>query len=725
MGTGAAYHLPTPLRLRGELNAAALRQTLSEVVHRHESLRTTFATAGDGMPYQIIHPEATIDLPLTDLCYLSTSEQEAQVQRLAEQEALTPFDLSHDFMLRAQLLQLAADEHVLLLTMHHIASDGWSMGVLVQELAALYEAFTHQRPSPLPDLPIQYADFAHWQRQWLQDEILESQLSYWTSQLSDAPPLLPLPADYPRPPVESFRGGQWPIQLDDNLRRGLAQLSQTAGTTLFMTLLGAFQVLMKRYSGQDDIVVGSPIANRNRHEAEPLIGFFVNTLALRVDLSGNPTFREVLEQVKASTQAAYEHQDLPFERLVEELELPRNLNYNPVVQVMFALQNAPMENFSLPGLEVSPLPVVSQNVRFDLEVHVWEKTEGLRGFCFYSTDLFEEASIARLMGHFERLLRAVVANLEQRIEAIPLLSEAERHQQLVEWNATSTAYPYNQCIHTLFEAQAERTPHALAIVFDGQQLTYQALNQRANQLARYLIQAGVKPEVLVGICVERSVDMVVAMLGILKAGGAYLPLDPGYPAERLAFMIDDAQAPILLTQQPLAERLAAQTVQLFCLDTDWPTLVAESTENPPNPLGPEHLAYVIYTSGSTGHPKGVMVPHRAINRLVKHTNYIDITPQDRMAQASNASFDAATFEIWGALLHGACLVGIRRDVALVPQSLAAEIRHQHISILFLTTALFNQVVSLAPDAFQSLRYLLFGGEAVDPVSVRKLLQHGA
>ncbi|ETX03410.1 MAG: hypothetical protein ETSY1_00170, partial [Candidatus Entotheonella factor] len=711
MGSGAAYNMPVPLQLKGQLDVAALRQTLNEVVRRHESLRTTFATADDSTPCQIIRPQAAVDLPLTDLRHLSTVAQEAEAQRLARQEALMPFDLSRDLMLRAQLVQLAADENILLLTMHHIASDGWSMGVLVQELGTLYEAFAQGRPSPLPTLPIQYADFAHWQRQWLRDEVLESQLSYWTTRLHGAPPLLPLPSDFPRPQVESFQGSEWPIHLDNNLRTGLIQLSQTAGTTLFMTLLAAFQVLMKRYSGQDDIVVGSPIANRNRQEIEPLIGFFVNTLALRVDLSGNPAFRDVLAQVKAMTQAAYEHQDLPFERLVEELEPARHLNYNPVVQVIFALQNAPINDVSLPGLEVSTLPTQVQSVRFDLEVHVWEVPEGLEGYCFYSTDLFEDSTIAHLMGHFERLLREVVSHPEQRIEAIPLLSSAERHQLLVEWNRTASDYPQNRCVHEWVEAQAARSPTAVAAIDGSEQLTYQDLNARANQLAHYLHTVGIVPDTLVGLCVERSFDMLVGLLGIVKAGGAYVPIDPAYPKARRDFMLADAQARVLLVQAHLLEDWPVSVSHVVCLDRDWPVIARYPAVSPESGVTPNHIVYAIYTSGSTGQPKGVLIEHRALLNLVFwHQRTFEITAQDRATQLAGLSFDATVWEIWPYLAAGATLCLVPPDLLMAPPELLNWLVDESITLSFVPTPVAEHLLTLAWPPQTALRTLLTGGD---------------
>ena len=605
-------------------------------------------------------------------------------------------------------------------------------------MRAIYTAFAHEQPSPLPELPLQYADFAHWQREWLQGEELATQLAYWRQQL-DGISTLNLPTDRPNPAIQSYGGATQFLELPPSLSKALEKLSQREGVTLFMILLAAFQTLLYRYTQQEDIVVGSPIANRNRSEIEGLIGFFVNSLVLRTDLSGNPTFLELLGRVREVTLGAYAHQDLPFEKLVEELQPERSLNRHPLFQVVFALQNAPMEALELPELTLSPLTIDFKTTRFDLEFNLWqaaegfrnlwgerwEHSEGIRGVVVYNTDLFDAATITRMLGHFQTLLEGIVANPQASIANLSLLSEAERHQLLVEWNNTVADYPQNQCIHHLFEEQVERVPDAIALIFDDKQLTYRELNSRSNQLAHHLQKLGVGSEVLVGICVERSVEMIVGCLSILKAGGTYVPLDPTYPQERLSFMLEDAQVPVLLTQQHLVERLGTHKSQVVALDSDWETIAQESEENPKSAVTSDNLAYVIYTSGSTGKPKGVAVPHKAVNRLVCNTNYINFDSTDKVAQASNTSFDAATFEIWGALLHGAQLVGISRDSTLSPHEFARQLSQKGITVLFLTTALFQQLARVVPQAFKSLRYLLFGGEAIDPRWVQKILKKGS
>jgi len=730
------YNVPTLLRLTGVLDCAALEQSFNEIVHRHEVLRTTFAMV-EGQLVQLIVPQLSVPLPLVDLQDRDLAQQSVLVQELVLQEIRQPFNLAQGPLLRLKLLRLEADHHVLILNLHHIVFDEWSVGVLIHEVGTLYAALRQGRPSPLPPLPIQYADFAQWQRQWLQGEVLRTQLSYWQQQLNDLA-TLDLPSDYPRPLRPSHTGAIQRLELPEKLVAGLERLSQEAGTTLFMTLLAAWQTLLFRYTGQADIAVGSPIANRNRSELEGLIGFFTNSLVLRSDLSGNPTFRELLHRVRETTLAAYAHQDLPFEKLVEELHPERDPSRHPLFQVVFALQNAPMEHLTLPGLTLSSLDLEVTTTRFDLELYLWESGEnfrslwgsgwqqpaGLRGVVVYSTDLFDRTFIVRLLTHFQTLLTAAVAAPDTRLSNLPLLSAAEEAQLLQEWNQTQRPYPREQCIHQLFEAQVQQQPGAIALRFGDQQFTYEELNRGSNQLAHYLRRRGVGPESLVGVCLEPSVTMVAALLGILKAGGAYLPLDPACPSERLRWMLADAGASILLSQQPGLEPLGALPIPVVSLDQDWPAIARESEENPDPQTSAANLAYVIYTSGSTGTPKGVAVPQRAVTRLVCNTDYVQLQPTDAVAQAANLAFDAATFEIWGALLNGAQLVGIPRELLLAPPAFAAQLRQQGITVLFLTTALLNQLVQDVPDAFSGLRYLLFGGEVVDPRTVARVQQHG-
>jgi amino acid adenylation domain-containing protein len=718
-GATGTYNTPDALSLIGSLKLEALKQSLEAIIQRHESLRTSFQPI-DGVPVQVIDPN-----PIWELSLVNLEGKEAEAEKLAQAEAQTPFDLTKSPLLRVTLLKLQPEKHILLVNMHHIISDGWSTGVFIRELSHLYRAFVTGEKPTLPTLPIQYADFAIWQRQWLQGKVLATQLEYWKQQLAGAPTLLTLPTDRPRPAIQTFQGKIERFQLDSQLTQQLKALSQQSGCTLFMTLLAAFGVVLFRYNGQTDLIIGSPIANRNRREIEGLIGFFVNTLALRLDLSQQPSFATFLQQVKKVTQDAYEHQDLPFEMLVEELQLERKLDRNPLVQVMFALQNATNETWNLPGLVVEEMSWELGSARFDLEVHLSEVNDGITGFCCYNIDLFDGTTIARFLKHFQNILKAIIANPQQSVSLLPLLSEQEQKQLLVDWNQTQADYPQDSCIHQLFETQVEHNPDAVAVVFENQQLTYTDLNCRANQLAHYLQSLGVVADQLVAICVERSLEMIVGLLGILKAGGAYLPIDPDYPQERISFMFQDTQVKILLTQESLLASLPNHEAIVVCLDKDWEQINQASLENLNSAVSAENLTYVIYTSGSTGTPKGVAVTHQAVNRLVLNTNYIHFTPDDRVVQASNIAFDAATFEIWGALLNGAKIIILAKSVLLSPQEFALSLRENQISVLFLTTALFNQLANLVPQAFSGLRCLLFGGEAVEPKWVQEVRSKGA
>ncbi|MEW6495759.1 MAG: amino acid adenylation domain-containing protein, partial [Cyanobacteriota bacterium] len=722
----AFYNVPAALRLTGTLNLVALEQTFNEIVRRHEALRTTFVTV-QGQPVQVIAPTLTLSLPVIDLRSHPQPEREDEVRRRITQEAQRPFDLSKSPLLRVTVLQLDESEYVLLLILHHIISDGWSMGVLIREIAALYTAISSQQPSSLPPLPIQYADFAHWQREWLQGEgedkasPLQAQLAYWRQHLQDIS-LLKLPTDRPRPVVQTYQGATQFLQLPKRLSEALEALSQQEGVTLFMTLLAAFQTLLYRYTQQEDIAIGSPIANRNYSEIEGLIGFFVNSLVLRTDLSGNPTFRELLSRVREVALGAYAHQDLPFEKLVEELHPERSLNQNPLFQVVFALQNAPMTALELLGLKLSPLQFVdTETTRFDLEFHLWERTqnngvgvdssEGISGFVVYSTDLFDSATINRMLGHFQILLEGIVANPEQRIADLTLLSESEYHQLLVEWNTTQVEYPKDRCIHQLFEAQAEKNPDAIALVFEDRSLTYQELNHRSNQLAHYLHKQGVSADVLVGLCVERSVEMVVGMLGILKAGGAYVPLDPSYPPERLGLMLEDAQVPVLLTQQQWTECLPAHKSQVIYLDKDWDTIAQESEENLTSNVTAENLAYIIYTSGTTGKPKGVQIEHRGLLNLVFwHQKAFEVSPLDRATQIAGVAFDACGWEIWPYLSAGASLYFPNHETRLSPEKLRDWLIAKAITISFVPTPLAEKLLTLDWSNNATLRLLLTGGD---------------
>lgn len=704
------YNIPGALRLKGSLNVTALEQSFNEIVRRHEVLRTTFK-AVDGQPVQVIDPNLRLTLPILDWRQLDDSYRDVEILRLADDERRQPFDLANGPLLRITVVCLDEADHVALLTMHHIVSDAWSTGILIRELRTLYEAYSLGQPFSLPELPIQYADFAAWQHQWLQDEVLDTQLAYWKKQLGGGNlPVLQLPTDRPRPRVQTFRGARQTFSLSADLTAALKALSQKEEATLFMTLLAAFKTLLYRYTAQADILVGSPIANRNRTEIEGLIGFFINTLVLRTDLSGNPTFRELLKRVRQVTWEAYDHQDLPFEKLVDELQPERDLSYSPLFQVKFMLQNAPREDLKLPGLTLSLLDLENTTAKLDLSLDMYEADSGLMGAFEYNTDLFDTATIERLTEHFRNVLSGIVNNPERRLSDVPLLTLAERHQLLVEWNATKVEYARNQCFHQLFESQVKRTPDNIAVVFKNKQLTYRELNQRANQLAYYLRKLDVGPETIVGICVERSLNMIVSVLGIIKAGGAYLPLDPTYPAERLAFMLSDSQVPMLLTTQTLVEKLPEHNAQVVCLDTDWTTITQEQEQNLDNQVTVENLAYLIYTSGSTGTPKGVLVTHAGLANLTEDkVRTCRVQPDSHILQFFSLSFDASIPELVMSLGSGAALhLGSPEDLLPGP-ALVQLLREQAITHITLPPS----ALAVLPDDIElpALQMVLVGGEA--------------
>ena len=720
------YNIFSALPLQVQ-NAAALERALNEIVRRHEALRTTF-TSVEGQPVQVIAPVLKLTIPVVDLRGLPAAQRSGELRRLAQEEARRPFDLARGPLLRATLVRQDDTESVLLLTMHHIVSDGWSLGVFFRELTMLCQAVVIGRPASLPKLSLQYAEFAVWQRDLLKGEVLDQQLAYWRRQLQGVP-VLRLPQDRPRPLIKTYRGARLPVQFPADLARRLRSFAQSESATTFMTLLAAFQVLLCRYSGQEDVAIGSPIAGRNRAELENLIGFFVNTLVLRTDLSGDPTFRELLQRVRKVATDAYAHQDLPFEMLVEMLQPERDLSRNPLFQVIFQVQNMPSLSGAASSIKPAPvsrpsLDIYSGTAKFDLELSLIEDAQGLTGHFEFSIELFEESAIARMAVHFEILLESIAANPDTPISGLSFLTSAERELVVSGWNQTRREYPRDTCVHTLFESQVKRAPEAVAIVDVGKRWTYLELNERANVLANHLRSLGSGPGSLVAVCMERSAEMIAALLAVLKSGAAYVPVDPEYPRARIAFMLADTEACVLMTERRFVERLPEPCAQIMCLDeiTEWTGDQQES--NPARALTASDLAYVMYTSGSTGTPKGVCIPHRAINRLVLNTDYVRLEPSDCLGHISSPSFDAATFEVWGALLLGGRIAVIPKNVALSPIEFGEEISRQGVTAMFLTSALFNHLASENPRMFQTMRHLLVGGSAVDPKWVREVLHNG-
>jgi len=704
------YFVSGASRLTGPLDVKALEWSLNEIVQRHEALRTTFTTI-DGQPMQVIAPRLPLTLPVLDLSQLPADERAAETGRLRT-EALGPFDLERGPLLRMSLLRLAEDEHFLLLTMHHIVSDGWSLGVLFRELATLYEGFVEGKPPSLPELPIQYADFAAWQRRWLSGEILERQLAYWKEQLSDTPPVLDLPIDLPRPAVPSIEGSFLFCEISNDLTEALKNLSRQEGVSLYMTLLAAFKILLVRYTGQDEVVVGTPIANRNSVEIENLIGFFVNTLVLRTDLSGNPPFRELLKRIREVTLGAFAHQDVPFEKLVEELQPERDLTRTPFFQVMFSLQNAPLHPVKLSQVTMTLLEdeVITSSL-FDLTFDSCERSNGgMECLLEYSTKIFERATIQRMLTHYINLLESIVANPQQRIRELPLLTDPEQRQILDEWNATARDYPHDRCIHQLVEAQAERTPEAIAVVFGEERVTYAELNRRANQLGHYLKQLGVGPETRVGILLERSIEMPVALLGVLKAGAAYVAFDPSYPPDRLHYMFEDSDVSVLLTQEKVVAGHAGHRARIVCLEAERSSIAEHDAQNVQSDVNSSNLAYLVYTSGSTGRPKGILVEHRSVvNAVYGFINNHRMTERDRLLQFASLSFDVSAEEFFATWFSGGCVV-MRPQTLTSFAEFTTLLQGENITIANLPASFWLEWLTMLADQ---------GGEI--PKSVRRVI----
>jgi amino acid adenylation domain-containing protein len=718
-GAGAAYHIAGAMRLHGELDREALQAALDAVIERHEVLRTRFVRGGHGEVYQQIAAPESFPLTWVDLSAHALAQRNLLTARELREEASAGFDLSEGPLIRGSLVRLSTQEHVLSLRMHHIVADGWSVGVLIREVAALYGAYRDKRPYPFMSLPIQYADYAQWQRQHLTGEVLQESLQYWKERLRGAPERLELPTDRPRPSQMSYRGASVPVVLDAQISAELRGLARQQDATLFMVLHAAWALLMSRLSGQADVVIGVPVANRQRREVEGLIGFFVNMLALRVQVQAHSSVGELVQQVKELTLQAYSHQDAPFEQVVEAVQPPRHLNHTPLFQVALVLQNTPQEELRLPGLslQTEPLEVVTE--QFDLTLELQESGECIEGRLSYASDLFERATIERWVGHFRCLVAAMAQDMHSPIGRLPLLSEAERERLLVQWNDTAVEYGREGLIHELFEEQVRRSPQAPAVVYEDQQLSYGQLNAKANQLAHYLRSQGVGPEQRVGICVERSLEMVVGILGVWKAGGAYVPLDPGYPAERLRYMLEDAAPGVLLTQDKLRGSLPDTRAKVVSLDGDWPEIAAQNSEDPSRAPGSkaENLAYVIYTSGSTGKPKGVMIEHGNVSILWRGLEeaYKGMGDCRRIALNSSFNFDASVQQFIQ-LLSGRTVYVVPQEYRLDPAKMVRFIAAHGIHGIDCTPSQLKLWLGcgLLAQKEPELKVVLVGGESIDP-----------
>ncbi len=718
------YNMAGVVQLQGNLNVPVLEQALNEVVRRHQALRTSFRII-ENEARQVINGQTAITLAHIDLTALNELQQQSVVKVIEEREAHRVFDLQQTPLLRAALLKLDDERYVLLMTLHHIVADEWSLRLLINEVGTYYETFKNGNPSLEPELPIQYADFSVWQRGRLQGELYDRQIAYWQQYLEAAPTALELPTDRTRPTVMSYRGANHEFELSRETSAALIGLSRQADTTLFALMMAAFTVLLSRYSGQDDICIGYPIANRNRRDIESLIGFFVNTQVLRSDLSGNPTFTELLDRIRKNSLDAQNNQDLPFERLVEELKLERELNRTPLFQAMLVYQNAPMDVLNVSDLHFKVADAKMNSAKFDLTLTVSRSENQLHCSLNYSTDLFDESTIVRMANHLQNLLAGIVRQPEARVLELPMLSASERQQILVESSNTHAGYPKHLCIHQLFEEQVKKTPDAVAAVFEDKILSYRDLNCQANRVAHYLLALGVCPDERVAICVERGLDMIVGLLGILKAGGAYVPLDPDYPAERLAYMLSDSAPVALLTQSALQSNLPGLlpfALPILLLDTVSGTAsqFAHYPAYNPDPkalgLSAGHLAYIIYTSGSTGLPKGVMVEHEQVVRLFAATQdkfHFDDT--DVWTLFHSFAFDFSVWELWGALFYGGRLVLVSYDTSRSPDAFYALLCREGVTVLNQTPSAFRQLIAAQthnPEP-HALRCIVFGGEALE------------
>ncbi|QTA91520.1 non-ribosomal peptide synthetase [Desulfonema magnum] len=721
----AYYNLLWALHLRGHLRVPVLEQSLNEIVRRHEVLRTTFSLREDGTPIQIIHPYSAAKVRVNDLQTLPELTQMREVRKAAAQEIQLPFDLEKGPLLRPPLFRLSNETHVLLLVMHHIVTDGWSMGIFIRELTAIYQSFSQGTPASLPELSVQYADFAVWQREWLRGKHLEKHLLYWKEQLAGAPPVLELPSDRPRPAKLTYRGSAEHFHISPDVTEKLSALSRQKGVSLFMTLFAAFNTLLFRYTGQKDMVIGSTTAGRNHKAIENLIGFFVNNLVLRSDMSGDPCFSELLTSVRQVTLDAYAHQDMPFEQLVDALGAERNLSHTPLFQVMFVWRNFPFENLQLPDLHVNLLETETFTALYDLNLLMMKTDTGMAATLEYSTDLFDRSTISRMIGHFQTLLEGVAEEPDHKISELPVLTRAERVQLLEEFNDTQAAYPGNKTISDLFEEQAEETPDNIAVVFKETRLKYWELNKQSNGLAWYLKEThDVRPGEFIAVILDRTEQMISVLLGILKAGAAYVPIDPCYPHERIRYILEDSGCRIILTEteyESLVSEQLCDTTRESKKVINIRTIDAGKTEDLPSISAPDNPAYVIYTSGSTGQPKGCVITHRNVVRLMKNDRFhFEFGPDDVWVVAHSFCFDFSVWEMYGALLYGGKVIVATHEDVQDPQLFLQLIRKHRVSLLNQTPAAFYNLIEAEADEAQHdlddhLRYVIFGGDKLNPI----------
>ncbi|MBV9341275.1 MAG: amino acid adenylation domain-containing protein, partial [Acidobacteria bacterium] len=720
-GPAPIYNEAITIHRCGPLNRGALVASIHEIIRRHEILRTCFPSL-NGLPVQVVQPGYEIEIPFTSVSHLRGGQREEEALRLASDDALKPFDLAKGPLVRARLVTLGEQEHRLFLTLHHITFDGVSIYcVLLPELTALYDAFSRGKPSPLAEPSLQYVDFARWQRQSIAEPVMSEHMAYWKKQLSGDLPVVQLPADRPRPAIPTFKGAMHPFALSPSLTAELKTLSERHGVTLFITLLAAFNALLYRYSGIEDVLVGSATAGRNRPETEKLIGFFLNTVVLRSDLSGNPTFLELLKRVRRVTLEALAHDDVPFEHLVKELQPKRDLSRNPLFQVLFSLE-PPLLPLA-PGWKLTQMDVETGAAKFDLYLELDERPQGLIGRFTYSTDLFDAATISGMAGHWQKLLEEIVANPQRRLCEFPLLTEREQRQILVEWNDTRRK-DAPLCVHELFEVQVRCNPQAIAVSCEGRQMSYGELNCRANRLARYLRKLGVGSEVLVGLCADRSIDMVVGLIGILKAGGAYLPLDAQYPKERLKEVLEDAAVKVIISQKKIGATLPRHAAKMVWLDGDWPAISRESGENLGISVAPQDLAYLIYTSGSTGKPKGVQIEHRSLaNLLNSMRQQPGLSRDDLLLAVTTLAFDIAGLEVYLPLIVGAKVVIASRDAVRDGSRLKTLLAESGATVMQATPATWRLLLEAGWKGSPQLK-ILCGGEALSPELARELVARG-